>query len=54
MFLRYNVRNCLVLDLHQHDTGYVYVTLHQQGICKLHCTIESGVKNEPIQTMNKI
>ena len=54
MFLRYNVSDCLVLELNQQFTGYVHVTLHQQGIQKLHCTIESGVKNEPIQTMNKI
>ena len=43
MFLRYNV-SCLVLALNQQFTGYVHVTLHQQGIWKLHCTMEVGEK----------
>ena len=54
MFLRYNVRNCLVLDSHQQFTGYVHVTITSTRHMEVTLYNRMRVKNEPIQTMNKI
>lgn len=54
MFLRYNVRNCLVLDSHQQFTGYVHVTVTSTRHMEVTLHNRMRVKNEPIQTMNKI
>lgn len=54
MLLRYNVGKCLVLDLHQQFTGYVHVTVTSTRHMEVTLYNRMRVKNEPIQTMNKI